>query len=143
MDANFFLPFRSGVCGPRQNFSASVRQLPLTRAVAFVTCLALQGVLPGCMVSQATHDEALQEIQSLQAANRTLKTALDAAQSQGNSLSQGSPVQTDTRQLQTMLSRSATIMRGQGSAWDIQYGGMPMMVMTSEEHDRMRIMAMV
>jgi len=95
------------------------------------------------MVSQATHDEALQKIQSLQTANTTLKTALDIAQRQDKRTAQGLPGPTDNRRLQDMLSRLGTDVRGRVGAWEIQYGQVPMMVFTSEPHDRMRIMAMV
>jgi hypothetical protein len=111
--------------------------------LVFVVCLALQGVLAGCVVSQSTHDEALQDIQSLQAANRTLRTALDTAQAQRKRVQQGSPIQTDNRRLQDMLARSVTDVRGKIGAWGIQYEQVPMMVLTSEQHDRMCIMAMV
>ena len=143
MDAHVSLSSCSGICRSLHSFSISTRQISLTRAVAFVGCLALQGMLPGCVVSQSTHDEALQDIQSLQAANRTLRTALDTAQVQRKRAEQGSPVQTDNRRLREMLSRSVTDIRGKAGAWEIQYRQVPMMVLTSEQHDRMRIMAMV
>lgn len=114
------------------------------RVGLLATCLTLAVALPGCVVSQATHDEALQRIQSLQAANTTLKTALDTAQAQtAQATTEKAFLQTDDRRLQDMLSRSATMLRSQGSALEIQYEGMPMMVVTSAEHDRMRIMALV
>ena len=111
--------------------------------LVFVGWLALQGVLSGCVVSQSTHDDALQNIQSLQTANRTLRTALDTAQAQKEKMQQGSSVSTDNRRLKDMLSRSVTGIRGKVGAWEIQYEQVPMMVLTSEQHDRMRIMAMV
>lgn len=108
-----------------------------------MVCLALPGALSGCAVSQATHDEALQEIQSLQTENATLKAALDTAQRQGKRTAPGAPGPTNNRRLQDMLARSAKILRSQGSAWEIQYRDVPMMVVANAEHDRMRIMALV
>jgi hypothetical protein len=113
------------------------------KCLFFVGCLALQGVLSGCVVSQSTHDEALQKILFLQTANKTLNTALDTAQAQKKTVQQGSSVPTDNRRLQDMLSRSVADVRGKVGAWEIQYEQVPMMVLTSEQHDRMRIMAMV
>lgn len=126
-----------------QRFSIPALQFDPRRVVVLVACLALPGVLSGCVVSQTTHEEALQEIKSLQAANRSLKTGLDTAQTQRNRVTHESPPSTDNHRLQDMLARSATILRGQGSAWAIQYRDVPMMVMTSEQHDRMRIIALV
>jgi len=112
--------------------------------VALVACLTLPGVLPGCVVSQATHEEALQEIQSLQTANATLKMALDTAQSQVKRPAQGATGGAiDNRQLQVMLLRVVSDVGGRAGAWEIQYGQVSMMVLTSEQHDRMRIMARV
>ncbi len=128
---------------PRKTRSSRQRPLPLTGALAFIGCLTILIALPGCMVRQATHDEALQKIQSLQTANMTLKTALDTAQHQNKRTAQGSLGATNNRQLQDMLSRLVTDVRGQVGAWEIQYQQVPMMVITSESHDRMRIMAMV
>jgi len=111
-------------------------------AGALVVCLAFSGVLHGCVVGQSTHDEALQEIQSLQASNRTLNTALKTAQSQGQGIMRESAVQTNNRRLQAMLSRLVQDVQGRPGMWTIQHLGVSMMVLTSEQHDRMRIMAM-
>lgn len=130
----------------RQNNSVPSQSVSyfLKRMGFLAACLLMPVALHGCIVSQATHDKALQRIQSLEAANATLKTALDTAQAQANRLTtEKALLQTDHRRLQDMLSQSATVLRRQGSAWEIQYGGMPMLVVTSAEHDRMRIMALV
>lgn len=140
MKTNFFLSARPKIGGLWHSLSILTFQFDPRWVVA---CLALPGVLSGCVVSQATHDEALQKIQSLQTANRTLETALDTAQAQRSHATHESTVPTDNRRLQDMLSRSVKILRRQGDAWEIQYGDLPMMVMTSEQHDRIRIMSMV
>lgn len=143
MRTYLFFTYHPTIVGLKHCLSMSAPRFDLRRVVVFLTCLVFPGVLTGCVVSQATHDDALQRIQSLQAANRSLKTALDTAQAQRNHATHESTVPTDNRRLQDMLSRSAKILRRQGNAWAIQYGDVPMMVMTSEQHDRIRIMAMV
>ena len=108
----------------------------------FVVYLALMTSLSGCGVTQSAHHEALQKIQSLQTANRSLQKALDAAHAHSKRAT-SDPAHTDNRQLQIMLSHSVDTIQGQNGAWEIQYENVPMMVMTSEQHNRMRILTMV
>lgn len=142
MRTNLLFTYRSRLGELKHRLRMSARRLSPRQVVVVLTCLVVPSVLAGCVVSQTTHDDALQQIQSLQAANRSLITALDTAQAQSIRGSHESTVPTDNRRLQGMLAGSATILRGQGSMWAIQYRDVPMMVMTSEEHDRIRIMAM-
>lgn len=143
MKIQLFPTSRPLIVGLKRRFAMSARRVDLRRVVVLLTCLVVSGGVTGCVVRQATHDDALQRIQSLEAANRSLIIALDTAQTQRNHARHEATVPTDNRRLQDMLSRSATILHRQGGAWAIQYGNVPMMVMTSEQHARIRIMAMV
>lgn len=112
------------------------------RAVALVAPLLALGILPAC-VSQGKYDAAVQEAQSLKAENAVLKSDLAAARVELTRAQQGNAAPTDNRRLRAMLSRVADDVQGQVGVWQIRYREIPMMVLTSEPADRMRIIAAV
>ena len=129
--------------GPRHRLSTSTLHCVFRRGVPLLAYLAMSATLAACGVRQSAHDEALQKIQFLQSANNTLEKALDTARSQNKRATLESSGSTNNRRLQIMLSRTVNKIQGQTGAWEVQYGNVPMMVMTSEQHDRMRIVAVV
>lgn len=112
------------------------------RAVALVASLLALGTLPAC-VSQGKYDAALQEVRSLKAENAALQSALAAARSELTRAQQRSPAPTNNQRLRAMLSRATEEVTGQDGAWQVRYREVPMMVLTSEAADRMRIIAVV
>jgi outer membrane murein-binding lipoprotein Lpp len=112
------------------------------RAVALVASLLTLGTLPAC-VSQGKYDAALQEVRSLKAENAALQSALAAVRSELTRAQQRSPAPTNNQRLSAMLSRATEEVTGQDGAWQIRYREVPMMVLTSEAANRMRIIAVV
>ena len=103
--------------------------------------LLLASPLVGC-VSQGTYDGALRENQSLQQENAKLKQQLaNVRREEGATLKRDSHDSMTTGRLVQLLSKLVGKVEGKEGAWKLVYKDIPMVVVTSSTHDRMRIVS--
>ena len=97
--------------------------------------------LVGC-VSQGTYDGTLRENQSLKQENATLKNQLATVRrEEGATLKGDSHEAMTSGQLVRLLSKLVGKVEGEEGAWKLVYKDIPMVVVTSAKHDRMRIVS--
>lgn len=104
--------------------------------------LALLIVVLSACVSRGAHEAALQEIRSLKADNSALRSA-PAARRESPQARHGNGEPTNNQRLHAMLSATVQNIQGRAGSWQVLYRAVPMMIFTSEAHDRMRIIAPV
>ena len=103
--------------------------------------LLLAGGLGGC-ANQGEYDGMLRENQSLKQENARLKQELATVRSvEAGSLNGDSHEAMTTGRLVRLLSKLAGKVEGKEGGWKLVYKDIPMVVVTSSTHDRMRIVS--
>ena len=106
-----------------------------------VGVILLASGLGGC-VSQGTYDGTLRENQSLKQENATLKQQLATVRpEEAATLKRDSHDSMTTGRLVRLLSKLVGKVEGKEGAWKLVYKDIPMVVVTSATHDRMRIVS--
>ena len=106
-----------------------------------ISVLILAGGLGGC-ASQGEYDGMLRENQSLKLENAKLKQQLAHVRpEEASSLNGDSHEAMTTGRLVRLLSKLAGKVEGKDGGWKLVYKDIPMVVVTSSTHDRMRIVS--
>jgi len=105
-------------------------------------CVALISLGSAC-VTKRTYEDLKKENQLLEKENADLHQDLMTAQQKLNAPEPGEVIPTDNQRLAIMLSKLVNPVLGQEGSWQINYHGIPMLVLTSEAHNRMRIMTVL
>ena len=122
--------------GWKSEFSWELRRWAKTAGI-----LVLAGGLGGC-VSQGQYDGTLRENQSLKQENAQLKQQLANVQQREVAPAKGDAHEAMTSgQLVRLLSKLVGKVEGKEGGWKLVYKDVPMVVVTSSKHDRMRIVS--
>ena len=106
-----------------------------------ICVLFLASGLVGC-VSQGTYDGTLRENQSLKQENAQLKQQLaNVRNEEVATVKENSHDAMTSGQLVRLLSKLVGKVEGKEGAWKLVYKDVPMVVVTSSTHDRMRIVS--
>ena len=120
----------------------SVNILGEKRWVNLIIWMALLSGQIAC-VSQGKYDAVLRENQTLQGEMVGLQSTLKATQQRTRTEKPHALIALDNRQLASLLAKLVGDLEGRAGQWKIRYHEIPMIVLTSEKHNRMRIMAIV